>query len=87
MNPEEKSIIDYTITENNDNLITILRIDQEGTKRPYQNKTICGKPIITETDHNTFLMSITTEIEEPPPPTKCWKKANNQSWRNYNLML
>ena len=32
-------------------------------------------------------MSITTEIEEPPPPTKCWEKANNQSWRKYNLML
>jgi hypothetical protein len=82
-NPEEKSIIDYTITENNDNLITNLRIDQEGTIRPYQNKTMCGKPIITETDHNTFLMSITTEIEEPPPP----KQANNQSWWNYKLML
>jgi hypothetical protein len=86
--PNQKSVIDYVITENEDNIINYLQIDEEGHIRPHHIKTKNGVEIITETDHNTITMSISPEFTPmPKPTTMCWKSATRTDWENYNKSL
>ena len=86
--PDQKSIIDYVLTEKEDNIIDHLQIDEEGLIRPHHIKTKNGIEIKTETDHNTITMTISTEfIPLPKLTTTCWKTATKIDWEKFNKSL
>ena len=78
-NPNERSVIDYTITTPSlmDNVIYHI-IDEEGKAR------IKGRK---ETDHNTFLMAFRRNIQRKTTRTKKWKLKNKEGWENFNKVM
>ena len=85
--PSQCSIIDYVITENNDQIIDKLEIDEDGLIRPHHTKTKNGTTVITETDHNSIQMTISTGTITKPTKATCWKKADQQTWNDFNENL
>ena len=75
-NQEEHSVIDYIITSKRlthqikDNIV-----DEEGVYR------IRGKK---ESDHNTMLINIGTNIRKDTKIIKRWKLNNKEGWNNFN---
>ena len=74
---EEKSIIDYIlISKGLAGQIKKIRIDETGTHRLKGNK---------ESDHNTILFSIGTEITREQKKTiSRWKLNNEVGWKKFN---
>ena len=77
-NPNEKSVIDYIIT-NDENLIKETTVDDIGTARPSGRRT---------TDHNTIIIKANIKKNKKPTNRKLtWKKADATAWKTYKNTL
>ena len=73
---EENSIIDYIlISKNLASQLKEIQIDEIGSHRIKGNK---------ESDHNTILLSLGTEITREQKMTTRWKLDNKEGWKKFN---
>ena len=85
--PDQKSVIDYVLVENDDNLVSDLVIDEVGIIRPFSSKLRNGTVTKTETDHNTITMKVTTSLNQIETRKTCWKHAEPKKWKDFNIKL
>ncbi len=89
--PDEKSIIDYIITPtNNINQIENIVIDEEGLIPIKKNDTTTEggeRKIGTQTDHNTIITTIKTQVKPKNKTTKSWKKGDQEQWTKFNQLM
>jgi hypothetical protein len=86
-NPDQKSVIDYVLVENDDNLISELSIDEIGLTRPYSSKLHNGTVTKTEKDHNTISIKVSTLFNQIETKKTCWKHAEANKWNEFNNIL
>ena len=79
-NPNEKSIIDYVITDTNiAKQISEIKIDDTGLL------TLRGKK---ETDHNTITLTLKRQTTKPKDqPIKIWADGSPEAWKAFNTKL
>ena len=78
-NPNEKSVIDYIITDEKMTLqCENVRIDEEGILR------IKGKK---ESDHNTITLKANLEPTAKPKRIHTWNLENTKGWEDYNKVM
>ena len=72
---EEKSIIDYIVTSKGIAKPSVTIVDEEGQFR------IKGK---NETDHNTIITTVTTNLPRKKTYIEKWNLANEEGWDKFN---
>ena len=72
---KEKSIIDYILTSKGINKPISTIVDEEGHLR------VKGK---NETDHNTIITTITTNLPRKKTIIEKWNLNNKKGWENFN---
>ena len=78
-NQNEKSIIDYLLTDGNMRKdLTEVSVDEEGNHRPR------GK---NETDHNTIIAKFKIQARKNPPRLTTWNIDNQTDWKKYNRQI